>query len=46
MAEVFKSLAAMQEVLKKLAPDTVFPERVPIPDGWKLKEWKLIIMMM
>ena len=25
MAEVFKSLAAMQEVLKKLALDTVFP---------------------
>ena len=37
--------AAVQEILKKLVPDTVFPQRVPILDDWKLVERKLIMMM-
>lgn len=44
ITEMAKSLAALQEVLKKLSPDTVFPYRVSTADGLKLQKWKKIIM--
>ena len=33
MADMAKSMAAMQEVLKKLVPEAVFPKGVTMKDG-------------
>ena len=44
MAEMAKSLTAIQEVLKKLSPDIVFPLGVPTTGSWQLQERQKIIM--
>ena len=37
ITEMLKSMADMREMIKKLAPDGVFPYRVPTAEGWILQ---------
>ena len=39
-----KYMVEMREMIKKLAPDAVFPQRVPILDSWKPWKWRSLLM--